>query len=335
MNVWKLLSAESLEKTEIPNPTARDGLLRVRITKLLVNGNDAALFLGKTRVHYPVIPGRFAVGVIADETEHPLFPKGTRVLLRSYRHAEPEGTARRTFAEEETLLCGFNCDGFLRDFVLVSPDEVTPLPASVSDEQALVVHSVALAKAALDRLGAGKGQHIAVFGANLYGILLCQLLIYQQAAPLLIDSEEDRLSFARGCGVYYTLSADGNLLESVGEITGGRLASGAVYMTTRGIERDLPFLVSARGSNVVLCGPATDETEFDLELALKKQLSIRCVWSGADYVETAINFIANHAVDLSPFRFVPVKADEVKELLLSYKDDLDRDSDELYVLNLV
>ncbi len=337
MNVWKFASVGNLEKTQTANPPASEGdAIRVRVTKVLVNSADSALFFGKTRTKFPVVPGRYAVGFISEETGHPLYPKGARVLLRSFRHVEPSGTAKRSFDEEETLICGQTCDGFLRDFVLATPDEMTPLPASVSDEQALTVHYVALAKAAIDRLGAQKGQHIAVVGADIFGVILCQLLIYQQAAPILIDGDRDRLAFARGCGVYYTLPSDDDLLAGVAEITGGRLASGAVYVTTaEGNDRTVPFVVSARGSNTVILGSSDDGVPYDLELAIKKQLSVRCVWNCADYVETAINLIANHAVDLSAFRADVLRTGAIRDVLQSYADGSDRDYKEITVITLV
>ncbi len=336
MNVWKIASAGTIEKETKPNPVSGDGLIRVRVTKVLMGGADAAIYAGKLRVRYPLVPGRYAVGFVADDTEHPLFPKGTRVLLRTFRDAEQGGTAKRSFDEEEVLICGQTCDGFLRDFVLASPDDITPLPSSVSDEQALLVHHIALAKAAIDRLGARKGQHVAVIGANVLGYLLCQLLIYQQAAPILIDTDAERLAFAKGNGVYYTLPADENLLAGVGEITGGRLVSGAVYVTTApGNERELPFLVSARGSNVVLCGPYAGNAEFDLVLALKKQLTMRCVWNCADYVETAINLIANRAVDLDPFRIERLKPAGLNKLFKRFADDPELDRETIFITDLV
>ena len=180
MNVWKLTGAGKLIHGEAALPEHEEGKLRVRVTKVMVNGLDAAIYSGRSDVKYPIIPGRYAVGMVSEDGDG-YFPRGTRVLLHTFR---------------------------LSDFVSVSPRDMTALPDSVSDRSALLLHHVALAKAISDSLDAAKGKHIAVVGANLTGILLCQLLIYQQAAPILVDASESNIAFARKCGIYYAMTAD-------------------------------------------------------------------------------------------------------------------------------
>ena len=160
--------------------------------------------------------------MVAEDGGVSYLPKGTRVLLHAVIDAPDYGHKAKNFAEDDFLLCGRTADGYLRDLVNLPPENVTALPDSVSDEKALLLHHVALAKAAADKLGVKKGQHVAVVGANLLGILLCQLLIYQQAAPILIDAEPERLEFAKSCGIYYTMAADENLLNNVANVTGGQ-----------------------------------------------------------------------------------------------------------------
>ena len=335
MNIWKLKAAGVLEKEDVPVPAPVEGKIKVRVTKVLLNGPDAAIFRGEIRTHYPIVPGRYAVGVVAEEG-NPYYPKGARVLLHAFVERKDEGTQKRDFSEDDLNICGQTKDGFMRDFMLVSPDDMTLLPDSVSDERALMVHHVGLAKAAIDCLDAQKGRHIVVVGANLFGILTCQLLIYQQAAPILIDSNPQALAFARECGIYYTLPTGNNMLDGVAYITGGRLASGTVYVTSAlGNDRAIPFQVSARESNVVLCGPYTENVEFDLGLAMRKQLSLHCVWNCAEYIENAINLVANHAVDFSPIKAVTVKEGDTVELLRSLEEHPERDVNEIIVVSLI
>lgn len=337
MNVWKLASANRLERAELPTPASDDPeQIRVRITKVLLNGLDVALYHGRIKAKYPLIPGRFAIGTIMDETKNLLFPKGARVLLHAFRPAQYEGTAKLGFEEDDYLVCGHTCDGFLREFALVPPDCMTPLPDSVGDEGALAVHYVALARACLDKLDVRRGQHIAVIGANPLGIVICQLLIYQQASPILIDTEPSRLEFARRCGVYYTIPADDALMESVGGITGGRLVSGAVYvMSAAGNERSLAFRVCAREATVVIGGLFAGNMQFDLEPALKKQIPVHCVWNSASYLENALNLIATHAVDLSGFRNVSVEQKALPEFYEHYDADVESNLRQFCIVNMI
>lgn len=334
MYSWKLNGVKKLVRTEEPLPEHTEGKLRVRVTKVLLNGEDAAMYAGTVRPAYPIVPGRYAVGVVAEDNPDPSFPKGTRVLLHTYRLAETDGVEKRDFSADDFLVCGRTVDGFLSDFVLLSPDEMTPLPASVNDKRALILHQVAAAKAACDSLGAQKGQHIAVVGADLFGILVCQLLIYQQAAPILIGSRETDLEAARKCGIYYTLLDDGNLLDAVASITGGRLTNGAVYIAGASeVSADRTFSFCGRDANVVLCSTGAGVT-VDLQTAFRKHLTLYCVTHGADYIKAAINLMANNAVDPTTFRANLVKPEGIETLLTDLLSK-EYDIDEISVVDLV
>lgn len=333
MNVWKLVSPGNLERIEAENPAREEGKVRVRITKVLVGATDNAIFNGTLKVRYPLIPGRYAVGMVADDSV-PHLPKGTRLLLHSVIDAPDTGVRAKDFSEDDFLLRGRTEDGYMRDLISVTPDQFTVLPDAIHDEQALLMHHVALAKAAADKLGAVKEQHIAVVGANILGILLCQLLIYQQVAPILIDAQPERLEFARSCGIYYTLLSDDGTLQKVANITGGRLVSGAVYITTA-LRNDvnMTFPLCAQNANVVLCGFG-DGIQFDAAVPFRKQLSCDCVSHRSDNLEAAINLAIHGAVDVSAFRFSSIKAEDTQGILDAYVDSPERRFGDIKLVSL-
>lgn len=335
MNVYRLTAPKKLVKSEAPLPEHEDGKIRVRVTKLLFNSLDATLYEGSVRVKYPIIPGRYAVGIVAEDGNPP-FRRGTRVLLNTFRPVDMSGTQKRDFTAPEFHICGRHIDGFCSDFVLVAPSQMTELPASVSDERALLLHHVALARAICERLEASKGDHVAVVGANLIGTLVCQLLIYQQAAPILLDTVQSHLDFARKCGVYYTMLADEHTLDEVASVTGGRLADGAVFISTAvGNEPELAFRLAARGANAVIYGSSSNSVRLDLTPAIRKHLTVHCVNNGYDYLPTAINLMANKAVDPSQYRANVIKPDALETLLAEYPSRLDRDADEVNFVDML
>lgn len=333
MNVWKLTAPKNLFREEEPNPTPSNGTVKVRVSKVLIDSADSGLYRGTLRTRYPLIPGRFALGIVAEEGAG--LPKGTRLLLHTYLPRPDSGTEKRDFSEDEVLVCGQSTAGYMRDFVCLPPEHFTVLPESISDEQALLIHHIATAKATVDRFGAQKGDHVAVFGASLLGIIICQLLIYQQAAPILIDINPTRIELARKCGVYYTMLADDNLVSSVANMTGGNLSDGAVYVLNAGIgQAALPFEVCAPSSNVVYSGMYAETVNLNLALALKKQLTIYGVTGGRDYIEPAINLLIQNAVSLENFTAVYAREDKYPAFLESY-DDPDRRMGEIRIVNLI
>ncbi len=333
--VWKINGPRSLACTEQSAPAIPEKSLRVRVTKVFLSGVDAAIYRGDLKAEYPIVPGRFAVGIIADETDNLLFEKGTRVLLHTFRPRPYKGTEKVDFSEDESIVCGQTEDGFLSDFVYADPCDLTPIPDVLSDERALVAHYVSLARSAVEHLGQCKGQHIAVIGANVMGILTCQLLIYQQAAPILIDTDPSRLEFARKCGIYYTLPADENLLDGVANITGGRLASGAIYVIgAPGNDHKIPFRVSAEKSTTVLCGFVPDSEKYSLDLALRKQLTLQFVHTVSEF-ETAFNLLFTHAVDAGCFRAITIPAEKVGAFFETYESHPEHDVSEVNIVSLI
>ena len=335
MYTYRLTSANHLERIETPSPAPEEGKIKIRVTKVLVCNADASIYSGDLKVKKPIIPGRIAVGMVAENT--PLYPKNTRVLLHTYVPMPDRGTEKKDFSLDEIGTRGRTLDGFLRDFVMLSPDEFTPLPDSVPDEKALLVHHIALAKEAVDRLDAQKGDHVVVVGANMLGIFISQLLIYQQAAPILVDSDPARLDFARRCGIYYTMLTDENLLDNVASVTGGRLANGAIYVTEASSVSDwaIPFSLCAKEKRVVYAGTNTRGLDLSLDTAMRKELTICGVPNGKDCLEMAINLLVSDGVDLTSFIAVKTRVEEASALLKDFASHFEHDLNEINFLTLI
>ena len=337
MNVWKLNAPRTLVKEECPVPEAEEGKIRVRVTKTMLSRVDGEIYKGEVKTKPQMIPGRFAIGQISTDTGNALFPKSSRVLFHTYRELPDHGTEERDFSEDDVRICGMTEDGFLRDFINVAPDEMTPLPDALSDVDALLVHYVAIAKTAIDRLGANKGDRVAVVGADFLGILISQLLIYQQASPILIDSNAERLSFAKRCGVYYALEANDDLIDGVASVTGGRLADKAIYVKTAGEDSLLAIQLVKRGGSVVVC--ASDRTGYvsDLTLAVHKQITLEFVSDPEGTLESSINLIVSKAVNMEPLKgpmTMIAKPEDFFEKEAS-EEDLALDTFRIHIFNLL
>ena len=335
MNVWKLTAANTMQK-EAVEPVPEEGKRKIRITKVFVNRSDALLFSGAKKVRYPRIPGRFAVGLIADEgSTH--FPKGARVLVHTAFPAPTDGVEKRDYTEDDILLRGYTADGFLRDFIYVTEDELSLLPESVSDEKALLIQHIALANAAVEKLGIHRGEHVAVIGGSMLGIFICRLLIYRQISPILIDNDAKRIEFAKSCGIYYTAPEDETLLEKVGVITGGRLTDNAVCIMTGNMETHCKTAVSVTkpGRSVAFCGQIDHPLPIDLNAILKKRLTLSGVSVGTEPIPAAINPVANRAIDLGVYRKNVRGADGAEALFKEFLSMASIPVDEINILSLV
>ncbi len=305
MKTWHLIAPRELKELEQNEAPLKKGEARVKIFNVLLNSLDAMVYDGSMNAAYPLIPGRFAVGkVVALEEEDAVsVEKGNRVFLNPILPDEHfTGDSTALLGMESVKVAGQTCDGFLAPYVTLRTENLCVLPESVSTETALYTYLIALAETALDRIGEIKGKYIAVVGATALGIILCQLLAYYQAVPVLIDGRTTRLDFARQCGVTYAFLNDENLDANINSITGAAFADGAIYVASgNAVVNTVAFRVTAPQKSVVFCGFAPQSLQVNLELALKKQLHIIGVSDASENISSAINLLANKAVDVNRF----------------------------------
>lgn len=305
MKTWHLIAPRELKEFEQNETPLKKGEARVKIFNVLLNSLDAMVYDGSINASYPIIPGRFAVGkvVAIDEDNVLAAEKGNRVFLNPVLPDEHfSGDSTALLGMESVKVAGQTCDGFLTPYVNIRAENLCVLPESVSGETALYTYLIALAETALDRIGEIKGKYIAVVGATALGVILCQLLVYYQAVPVLIDSRTTRLDFARQCGVTYAFLNDENLDANINAITGAAFADGAIYVASgNAVVNTVAFRVTAPEKTVVFCGFAPQNLQVNLELALKKQLHIIGVSDASENISSAINLLANRAVDVNRF----------------------------------
>ncbi len=222
MKIWQLSYPHNLQHVTSPDLKRPENKIKVKVTKALLSESDVAVYSGLQKVNTPFIPGRFAIGQVTEADQDSFIRKGERVYLA--------GTTEDECAPDGLRIAGETADGFYRDFVLAGIDDVYPLPASVSDEAAFLIDAIALAEHVVDEMQIDVGQHILVVGGGLYGNILCQILIYHRAVPILADNNPERLARAKRSGIYYTFPNDDTLKSRVLEVTGGKLADGREWI---------------------------------------------------------------------------------------------------------
>lgn len=311
MKVWQLAYPHNLQHISAPDLKLTDDKVKVKVTKALITESDVAVYSGAIKVTAPFIPGRFAIGQITEAGEDSFVKKGERVYLA--------GVTEDECAPDGLRIAGETVDGFYRDFVLAGIDDVYPLPASVTDEAAFLIDAIALAEHVVDELHVGVGQHVLVLGGGLYGNILCQILIYHRAVPILADNNAERLSRAKKSGIYYTFPNDDTLKDNVLTVTGGKLADAAVYLAfANRCEPSVLFPLVKRGAYVSFCSLTGKSLPVNLEYALKNNVTIKGITESREFVSTAINLLANKAVHFSEFTFKSSREEELPKILENY-----------------
>ncbi len=311
MKVWQLAYSHNLQHVTSPDLKLTEDKVKVKVTKALVTEADVAVYTGAIKVKAPFIPGRFAIGQVTEAQEGSFIRKAERVYLA--------GVTEDECAPDGLNVAGETVDGFYRDFVLAGVDDVYPLPNSVSDEAAFLIDAIALAEHVVDEMHVDVGQHILVLGGGLYGNILCQILIYHRAVPIFADNNPERLARAKRSGIYYTFPNDETLKKNVLSVTGGKLADGAVYLASANrCEPSVLFPLVKRDSYVSFCSTIGKNLPVNLEYAMKNNLTIKGITESRAFVSTAINLLANKAVNFSEFTFKSWREEELPKLLDQY-----------------
>ena len=315
MKIWQLAYPHSLQHVSAPDLKLTPDKVKVKITKALLTESDVAVYSGALKVKSPFIPGKFAIGQVTEADENSFVKKGERVYLAGVTEDESAPTGLR--------IAGEDTDGFYRDFVLAGVDDVYPLPSSVTDEAAFLIDAIALAERVVDEMQISVGQHILVLGGGLYANVLCQILIYHRAVPILADNNAERLARAKKSGIYYTFPNDETLKTNVINITGGKFADGAVYLAYGNrSEPSVLFPLVKRDAFVAFCAPTGKSLHVNLEYALKNNVTIKGITESREFVSTAINLLANKVVNYSEFPYNSFREEELPKLMEKYAEFL-------------
>lgn len=308
MKFWQLTSPKRLEHADAPELKIEEGQAKVKITKAQLSDLDVAVFTGEHPAHYPLVMGRFAVGQVTESSEETFVQKGDRVYLPDVTEDE--------LSERGIQIAGVTQDGNFRDFTLVDANNAYVLPASVSDEAAFLIDAVALAEHIVDEAHIGVGQHVLVIGGGLYGNILCQILIYHRAVPILADNNPERLERAKKSGIYYTFPNDDTLKDNILKVTGGKLADAAVYLAfANKSEPSSIFPLVCNNSTVTFAARTKEAINVNLSNALWENLTIKGITESREYVSTAINILANKAVNYAEFSFFNHGEDELPAVM--------------------
>ncbi len=313
MKVWQLIYPHNLQHVNAPDLKLSEGKVKIKVTKALLTEPDVAVYSGAVKVKAPFIPGRFAIGQVTEANEDSFIKRSDRVYLA--------GTTEDECAPDGLQIAGETADGFYRDFVLAGVNDVYPLPSSVSDEAAFLIDAIAQAEHVIDEMHIEVGQHILVIGGGLYGNILCQILIYHRAVPILADNNAERLARAKRSGIYYTFPNDDTLKSRLLEVTGGKLADGAVYLALANrCEPSVMFPLVKRDAYVAYCSMTNKPLHVNLEYALKNNVTVKGITESREFVSTAINLLANKAVNFSEFTFRSHREEELPELMQQYAE---------------
>lgn len=325
MKGYKLTKPFNLTEKEIEDVALSSNQLKARITKALITLPDVLRYTGEIDVS-DVILGSAGIGTLS-ETGKNLFglEKGKRVYIEPVRECENCYNCKNGDYNKcsDLQIAGEDFDGFLCDFIAAGQDKLFVLPDSVSDTQALFINHISLAIAVYDKLNIKKGDYVAVIGANNFGNIFAQLLIYYQAVPIVMTLDEEDYEAAKRSGIYYALGVNDNWQKEVASITSGRMTDKVVYVADCNIPVAKAFSLASFGASVAFTGTFNKTGPVSFTQAVKKQLDIHCINTDFGNTAASINLIANKAINFSNLKTSECSYAEVPSVFKKLSKELE------------
>lgn len=295
------------------DPKPRVGEVLVRVAACGVCGSDIPRVYKTGTYRFPLIPGHEFSGTIVsvgDGVDASLI--GTRATIFPLIPC----MKCTMCAANEFALCadydylGSRSNGAFAEFVCAPAWNVLPIPDTLSLEEAAMTEPAAVALHALGHGGVKAGDVVLVMGAGPIGLLVAMAArAFGAGAVMLADIDERKLEFARTLGFAHVcnprITAIADAMRAL-DCAGADVvieASGSSVAFEQCMAAARPF------GRVVLLG----NPEGDMSLPkdaywaiLRKQLRIVGSWnssynpSGCDDWHTAIEFMSNGKLDVTP-----------------------------------
>ena len=325
MKGWKIIKPFTIKEIESVDQIDSTSISKVKITKALITLSDVLRYSGELDGESVVI-GNSGIGVIS-ETDANLFglEKGQHVYIEPIVACETCENCKKNDDYHCTDLqrAGIDFDGFLRDFATVNAKNLFVLPESVADFNALFIDQISLGISVVDKLKIQKGDYVAIVGANNFGNILAQLLIYYQAVPIVVTNNLEDYKTAKDSGIYYVLGPDDNWQKEVANITSGRMTKNVVYISDCNISTSKAFDLASFNAGIAYTGVSNKNNVVSFAQAIKKQLKIYFINNKHGNTAASINLIANKAINLSNLKLDTASYDKVPEVLANMQKTLE------------
>jgi len=204
MRAAVLTAPERFELQEVPTPVPARGEVLVKLRYCGICTLEQRLYTGAMKIHYPLIPGHEASGVVAASGEglfSPL-PPGMPVALDLvtrcgecyYCRTFQSNLCVYRFQNGRKLLGGFG------EYVAVSAKQVFPLPAGVPLSEAAFAEPVACCIRSLKKAGLALAEDLLVIGAGPMGLMHLMTALCYGARVFVSDPDPDRRAKALELG---------------------------------------------------------------------------------------------------------------------------------------
>jgi (R,R)-butanediol dehydrogenase / meso-butanediol dehydrogenase / diacetyl reductase len=293
---------ELVEKS-VPKPLPGESL--IEMSRAGICGTDVRIFQGHMleRVGSRRVLGHEAVSIVRETSADKRLPAGSRVVMEPTLFCGRCAACRQGFSNvcQNLQIIGIDRDGAFQQFLSVPENRLHLVPASVSDDDAVMIEPLAVAVHSIRVASLCPGETALIIGAGTIGLLIATLAGKAGVRVVLLETNPARRDFARRLNLNAVDSARDDLAEFLADFAGGPGAN-VVFEASGSASgsRLMTSLAAVRG-RIVLVGIHDQKTPTDLYRIFSHELSIQGVraYSRADF-EEAIQLMATGKMDVGP-----------------------------------
>lgn len=271
---------------EVPAPEPGAGEVLVAVKACGICGSDVHGMDGSTgRRRPPIVMGHEAAGMIASIGRGVTgWVPGDRVTFDSTIYCGECAFCRRGMINlcDRRRVLGVSCGeyrqaGAFAEYVAVPQHILYRLPDGLAFEHAALVEPFSIAVHAIRRSPPTLNDTVVVVGAGMIGLALVQALSQTGCGRLfVVDIAPDRLALAAEFGATHTINPGAeDALAAILRLTQGQGADLAFEAVGVPATVDLALRCLRKGGAATLVGNVTPKTEFPLQVAVTRELTIR------------------------------------------------------------
>lgn len=281
MKAIRVIEPNKLELIDIEKPSIDEkNNVLVRMTAAGICGSDVGIYHGtNAAATYPRIIGHEMVGKVSEIGENVKNLKvGDRVIINqvtSCGHCYPCKIGRGNVCDNLAVR-GVHIDGGYREFIAVPETDCYILPASISDNDAVMIEPTTIAIQSCTRAQLDKDDMLLIYGSGALGSSILKIAKLICENIIVADVNEEKLEEAKNNGAKHIINVNKeNLFEKVKEYTdnhGSTVSIDAVCNSD-----SLINLLKATGNagRVMTMGFSTAPTQINQFLITSKELDVR------------------------------------------------------------
>ena len=322
MKAWKLIDKNQFELISRDLSEMDDQHdVKIKMNRVLITPMDCSLTADPKGNQ--IILGNTGIGIVSEvlESGNSRFGRMERVVIEPFIACHDcnfcKHSKEHNCTNKDNL--GINADGLLRDFICLPHNSLYSIPDVINTNDAILIPQISLALNLLDKIELEKGEHVAILGGGILGVIVACLLNYYQAMPVLVETNADILKTANQKNIFYTFNYDNENQEEVYQkifsLTGGRKCEKVIYLSDESIPISLALNCCSTNGIFSVYNTHLHNLNLPLDYVIKNNLTVNTVENCYGNFPTAINLLTKDVLKASDFNSQQLSFDDLDQTL--------------------